>query len=753
MVKGHSFSILVSWFVLLAGGSVLTAGNACGQQQQAFIHVTDGKSNDPVAFANVCFEGLLHQSKSYALTSIEGNAVNLVKEPSTVVISYVGYVTFIDTIHPGESLDVKLKPSILNMNEVVVTAQYTPERADKSIYRIEVINSRQIESKAAVNLGDLLKDETTMRVQQNGVLGTSLKIQGLSGENIKFLVDGTPLIGRMNGNFDLNQIPLNNIDHVEVIEGPMSVIYGSNALAGVINLITKESKNAFSSVSANTYYESVGQYNFYASATLNPKKNGFFLDGGRNFFGGYNGNASTQAEVSDFKPRRQYFLDGYYTYTTDKLKVKLSGDYFNELILDRSPPQGYYRESVFTFHYNTRRYSGRADVSWVLPRKHFITGVVSYSVYERIKKLFIIDLTTLNQTESTAFDSRDTTGIYAWVGRAVYSKNNPEKKFNYQTGIDINTEEGTGKRIAGNRQDIGDYAAFLSLKWDPLKRISFQPGVRYIYNTKYKAPLVYALSIKWEVVDNFNIRASYARGFRAPDLKQLYLNFVDLSHNIEGNPDLKAERSHNINLNLNYTLGKKSTAWSFDATGFYNIIENVIILANTGEGATFYKYVNLDNYETTGFQTTAGLNLYPSFRLQLGWAETGIRGSAGESKIGNFIFSSDLTGTISYRFVKPELTFDLYYKYSGKAPTFVLDDNQVLISYVDPYHTMDFTATKGFWLNRIRLSAGLKNIMDTKTVPITGAVGGAHSGGGNSQDIAWGRTFFVRLSFLFNNYK
>lgn len=751
MNKKKSFLKLVSWFVLLAGGSVLTVGAAYGQQQQALIRITDKKSHEPVPFAHVCFEGLTHKSKNYSLTSLKGEVTNEVKEPSTVVISYVGYVTLIDTIIPGESLDVMLKPSILNMDEVVVTAQYAPERADKSIYRVEVINNRQIEAKAANNLGDLLKDEATMRVNQNGILGSSLKIQGLSGENIKFLVDGIPLIGRLNGNFDLSEIQLNNVDHVEVIEGPMSVIYGSNALAGVINIITKENKSSFLSTTANTYYESVGQYKFYASLNVNPGKHGFFVDGGRDFFGGYS--SSGVGRVQDFKPRRQYFLDGYYTYSTGNFKGKISADYFNEKIIDKGPLLPAYYETAFDYYFNTIRYSGRGDFSLNLPRKHSLTGVASYSVYERTKRTYYNDLTTLTRTETITPDSYDTTGIYSFVGRAVYSKNNPEKVFNYQTGIDVDVEDGTGKRITDNRQEIGDYAAFLSLRIDPVKTISIQPGVRLIYNTRYNAPLVYALSTKWEVFRNANIRLSYARGFRAPDIKQLYLNFIDINHDIQGNTDLKAERSHNFNVNLNYGRENQKTAWTFDATGFFNNIENVIILASTGKGITSYQYMNLERYQTTGAHASVTFSLYPSLKLQGGWALTGIRGNSSVAGMKDFIFSDDLSGNVSYRFVKPELTFVLYYKYSGKTPNFQVDDETAGVYFVDPYHIMDFSATKGFMANKIRLSAGIKNITDTKTVPTTGVIAGAHSGNGESTDIGWGRTFFIRLSYLFNSYK
>jgi outer membrane receptor for ferrienterochelin and colicins len=741
----HHLSLV--WFVLLVN---LVVGSSYGQRQQAFIVVRDQKTLEPVAFANVCFEGLKSGKPKYGMTSIDGKILNDIQEISKIAVSYMGYTTHRDTLRPGQSVEISLKPAVLNMDEVVVTAQYTPEKVDKSIYMVNVISSRTIEMKAATNMADLLKDQSSMRVSQDGVLGTSLSIQGLSGENVKFLQDGVPLIGRMNGNFDLNQISLNNVDHIEVIEGPMSVIYGSNALAGVVNIISKENKTSALSASVNAYYESVGVYNFDGAVSLNKDRNSFSLDGGRNFFQGYS--YEDTSRVQTFKPRRQYFFDGYYKYSAKNLKLKASGDYFNEVLLDQGALQPVYYETAFDSYFTTIRYSGRLDAAIKLPRDHFINLVGSYSSYTRLKRTYFKDLTQLTEVPVESTTANDTTGITSWLARGTFANNNKDRKLNYQAGFDLNSETGTGKRIYGRSQQIGDYAGFVSIKWTPVNVLSFQPGIRLIYNTKYNAPLVYAVSARWSVTDLLNLRFSYSRGFRTPDLKELYLNFVDIIHNIQGNPELEAERSHNINLCLSLNSEKRKTAWSAQATGFYNIVENVITLARI-QGLE-YTYVNLDLYKTTGFQGEVSCGLYPSLKLQAGVALTGVAAStSGTTGQDNFIFTPDVTFTGSYCLARPDLTFSLFYKYTGKTPEFILDDTSVGVGYVDPYNTMDITATKGFWQQRIRLSAGVKNLFDTKQIPTTGTSGGAHGSGSDGANISWGRTLFLRLSFTFNKYK
>ena len=649
------FSVVIGLFSLLAV--------ATGYGQKAFIKVIDQKSHEPVPFAHVCFEGLKSGSPKYSLTSLDGTVANEILEISKIAVSYMGYSTYIDTISPGQNVNVQLQPLVLNMDEVVVTGQYRPERADKSIYKVEVINSRQIEQKAANNMADLLKDQSNMSVSQDGVLGTSLRMMGMSGANVKFLQDGVPLIGRMNGNFDLNQINLNNTDHVEVIEGPMSVIYGSNALAGVINIITKENRSSLLNTTANAYTESVGVFNFDGSVSFNKKKHGFALDGGRNFFGGFEAPGDASRDLT-FKPRRQYFFDGYYIFSTERLKIKFSGDYFNELLLDKGPLLGPYYETAFDNHFTTVRYSARADASITLPKNQFISLLGSLSMYDRIRETYFKDLTTLTEYPVQQSWAQDTTLIRSIVARGTFAKSNPDNKFNYQTGFDINDETGTGKKIDGNTQEIGDYAAFISVTYNPLKIISLQPGVRFIYNTKYDAPVVYALSAKWTILNGLNLRFSYSRGFRTPDIKELYLVFVDVNHNVKGNADLLAEKSNNFNLNLNFAKEAQKVAWSFDLSGFYNFIENKIELAQTGTTLE-YRYENVSRYKTAGVNGSCSYSLYPSFKMQLGFSETGVTGSPAEG-VGyeTFKWSPEITFSPSYRFIKQDLTFSLYYKYN-----------------------------------------------------------------------------------------
>lgn len=125
--------------------------------------------------------------------------------------------------------------NVRKLNEVVITAQFSPKNIANSIYKVDVINKKELNRKVVVNVKDLLQQEMNLDLSQNSVFGSSVNVQGISKENVKVLIDGIPVIGRLNGVLDLSQISLSTIERVEIIKGPVSVFYGTDAMGGIIN--------------------------------------------------------------------------------------------------------------------------------------------------------------------------------------------------------------------------------------------------------------------------------------------------------------------------------------------------------------------------------------------------------------------------------------------------------------------------------------------------------------------------------------
>lgn len=641
-------------------------------QQTSRISLVDKITGKPVAYAHILVEGLKAGSgiKSGYLTDNKGTATIKTDVVVRISATFVGYKNTFDTIYPGKDKTIVMNPTVYNVDEVVVTAQYKPETVDKSIYKMKVLGSRLIEAKAAMNLTDLLAGEVNIRITRDNIFGSSVVMQGLSGEHVKLLMDGVPVIGRQDGKIDLTQINLQNVDHVEVVQGPMSVVYGSNALAGVINIITKESDRQKASIDAEAYYESVGQYNLSLGGSYAIKKHSFSLYGTRNFFDGYDTDEGYR--YLEWKPKLQYSLDGNYTYRSKKTTLKFGGTFFDEEVRDLGNGLEVFNyNKAFDKYYFTRRWTVRGELTQDFNNRARLSVLTAYSDYRRIRNTYLKDLTDLSEILVIGDDMQDTTRFDNIMLRTSYGNSVLKEMIKYQLGIDLNRESGYGEKILDNYQEIGDYAAFMTFDIAPLPQLSIQPGLRLSYNTKYNAPLTYSLNVKWNIIEALALRISTAKGFRAPSLKELYLDFVDLNHDIRGNPDLEAETAQNINLHLGYNpISPANYNWGIELGLFYNHIKNKIDLVITNPDPLKYSYINIDQFYTHGFELMFNNRIYPWLRLNIGFGLTGqkqyIEGALNNSS--DYYYYTDFNVQMSYLWQLTGLNFAAFLQIQRLLP-------------------------------------------------------------------------------------
>ena len=721
-------------------------------QSELTIKLLDEATGKALPGAHVCLENKEANIRDFLLTDLNGTSKSEISGQTVIAISVLGYQTIVDTVYHGGELELKMKPAVFDMDEVVVTAQINPLKADNSIYKVTVINSLDIRQRAATNLSTALQGELGFRVSQD-VLGSKLSLNGLGGEHLKILVDGAPVIGRMAGNLDLSQIILNNTDHIEIVEGPMSVMYGSNALGGAINIITKENLRYKFQANLQSYYESVGIYNGDAGISLNKNNHSIGLTSGRNFFSGYP--KSDDSRYSLWKPKEQYFSDLYYIFRNNKTRLKVEGKYFYETILDKGQLLEPYRENAFDNYYYTKRLSSKLNYTYNISERSKVELNNAYNFYSRIKNNYFVDLTTLEKQMTSDAANQDTTLFDNWMARGSFSYQDESGRFGFISGYDIQYETGTGKRIQDEKQSIGDFAAFMSANYKPFHFLEFQPGFRYAYNTKYNAPFVPSLNLKYIINESLTFRTSYVRGFRAPSLKELYLFFVDINHNIQPGPDLEAEYSHNFNSFLNYNFDVNKHYFSIELGAFYNSVNNKIDLAIADTIYNVYSYLNIDGYKTGGGNLKIKYRLHPRFDLSLGFSATNhaISKSLGDEILKDNANSYDFMINAKYNLFRKDFSCGLYYKYTGRYPQFEVYEDEILFGSVEPYHIMDFTINKTFLSKSLNLSSGVKNILNVTNVSRIGSSGGIHSGGSGSSPVGWGRTFFISLNYKFIKYQ
>ncbi|MBL7816258.1 MAG: TonB-dependent receptor [Saprospiraceae bacterium] len=632
------------------------------------------------------------------------------------------------------------------LQELVVTGTFKPIGLDKCVIPTRNIHIEKLATLGVQNVGDVLKFQSNFRIQQDPILGTGLSLQGVSGENIKILVDGVPVIGRQNGGIDLSQLNLMNVERIEVVEGPLSVQYGTNALAGTINIITKKSPTKGTELSVNNYYESVGHMNVGGAFGWRGDNQTLMVSAGRNFFGGWSdNNIETPSRFQSWKPKIQYFADAQYNFRVGDIKFGYAGNFFDEFILNRGRPLAPYNETAFDDNYKTQRFSNSFKANYTTKNQFIVNGLFSYNQYQRIKNTYYRDLVNLTQVLTQNEGDQDTSRFDLIAARGTVAKAS-DGKLSYETGFDINVETGTGLRIQNRQQEIGDYAAFAAAEWCVTEGVTLRPGLRASYNTSYKAPVIPSLHIRWKLPNKWTARASWGRGFRAPSLKELYFYFVDINHNIVGNQNLKAESSDNINVVANYlSLGKKNdkNIYKFEVSGFYNDIRNLISLAILRGGDNAYTYVNIDKFKTLGGQFLGEVT-YGSLYLGIGGALT--------RRINRFDNQSFSANTWEWRATGvynniAQTGFDLnvWYKYSGAVPGFIKnEDGGVQNTFIGAYNMADLGLSRRFWKNRINFSTGCRNLFDVRNITAQIA-GGAHSSGANTAALATGRNFFTKI--------
>lgn len=683
-------------------------------------------------------------------------------EDYTLTIQCFGFEKFTRT-YSGEQISrlsrVFLTPANVSLDEVVITAQYEPTQAEHSVQKIKIIGKEKIAQMGAVNLRDVLTNQLNVRLSQDNVLGSGMTLQGIRGENVKILVDGVPMIGRLDGNIDLSQINMNNVERIELIEGPLSVQYGTNALAGTINIITKKEMSNRCRAGASSYYESIGTYNLTGDLGFAWKKHDLQVNGGRNYFDGWNNGDAPfyfpQPRVADssrykqWKSKEQYFAGATYQYRFKKVDLGLKSAWFDEVIRNRGYPRAPYGESAFDDYYYTTRWDNSVSVRSQLSSNWSVNMLSAYNYYNRVKKTLYRDLTTLRDTLSGNSSDQDTSSFTLWMSRASFICSPAQSKLSYELGYDLNYESALGKRIDKQLQYMGDYAAFATAEYKPVKSLVLKPGLRYAYNTTYKTPLVPSLNGKWTLNDNHSFRASYARGFRAPTIKELYFLFVDINHNIIGNRDLRSERSDNYALSYNYSRDIRGCRTKLGLNGFYNNIFNLITLAQLN-GAQ-YSYVNIGRFRTLGLQLENSLTFKRLF-IQAGFNYTGRYNELSEeTDLPGFTYSPEVLTNVSYKFIRLKMNLAVFYKYTGKLPGYSLLGENVVQTSVQDYSILDATLTKTLWGERLQLTAGCKNLFDVRNLTSTLAAGGAHSSSSTSMPLSTGRNYFLKLSLNFTS--
>ncbi len=717
-------------------------------QQQATIKIFDSQNHQPLTGVVVVAENISNK-QIVGISDEDGLSKLQILPPCSITLHFIGYNEMKFQLI-GNDTTINLSPAENNLNEVVVTGEYNLTTSDKSVYNIRVIDAKEIEAKQSSSLADLLNTQLNIRLSQDNILGTGLSINGLNGQNIKILIDGVPVIGRENGNIDLSQILLSTVERIELIEGPMSSMYGTDAIGGLINIITKQSSKNTSEGNANALYESVGRYNFDGNVFFKMGSDHFSANGGRNFFDGFS-NPDT-GRWQQWKPYEQHFFGLAYGLKSRFTDLQLKADYFHQTSQNKgeaviTPYEAY----AFDEYYLTDRWNITLLQSVRLTHNLKLDLTNAFSNYSRIRNTYRKDLVSLTQELIPLTSMQDSTLFEAFAFRGSISKVLAVNNFSYLAGYDINIENGSGQKLLNHKQAIEDYAAFGSLQWK-INKFTLRPALRYAFNTRYSEPIIPSLNFVFNANNNWALRLSYSRGFRAPSLKEMDLYFVDVNHNIHGNPDLKAEDSHHFLFSTNYTKKIEQSVIQLKGALAYNNIHNIITLALTNSSQLFYTYINIDNYQTAVGSIEADYQ-FQSFSFNSGFSLTGLYNSlsATDNSVPKFSYSPEWNSQLSFELKKLNMQMNIQLKATGTTLGYALDDSSnVYQNQISSYTMLDAGMTKNFLKKRISISFGGKNLLNVVNINST-LVGGIHSDNNGTVPNSCGRFAYIKLAFKFYN--
>lgn len=651
--------------------------------------------------------------------------------------------------------------SATHLEEFVVTAQYQPQSLRKSVYKMNVIDQKRIEAKAVTNAQQILSGELGIRFNNDMTLGTAdISLMGMSGRNIKILMDGVPLLDRGDVRESLNQINVAQIERIEIVEGPMSIMYGSDALAGIINIITKKPESETIQVNARVGEETAGkEYDFFRGKGLHTQQLSGSWDNGKLSiqasvlhydFGGWGGDSLNRAHA--WKPKEQLLPSLRIGYRAKNWDILYRNDYLLETITTKGKVNTDIYKAINQF-FTTNRMAHQLQHNHNWNNKWFLNSSLAYTDYTRYTKTDLIDYNNRTITPTTGAGEQDTARFNAVNFRTslLYVYN---KKLSIQPGFEYSYDNASGARIQG-KPEITNIAGFLTAEYKPTDQLNIRPGIRMNKNSIYDAPpVIPSINTLYRINDNFSVRASYAQGFRAPALRELYFEFRDANHNIVGNENLKAENSNSVNLSFAYRKPlQENRMYATEIGYFYNNFNNLIDMAVSATNPQEYTMVNVDNYKTTGFSLS---NKFVTRKVE--WRLGGLllgqfnrlsQDETFKNEVSYFNWAAEFNVEMMYQILATKTRINVFYKYTGPRTSYTISDGKLELGKRSGFNIADVNVQQQL-IPSLKLTVGLRNLLNIREINNTSIVGGAHSSSGNLP-FAYGRSFFATLSYNFNN--
>ncbi len=604
---------------------------------------------------------------------------------------------------------IQLEQSSIGLKEVVVTGSLKPESISNSPVKVELVTAKQFETYLPSGGTNLVEGISLVNgVQEEVACGVcftnSISINGLPGQYTSILMDGTPMFGNLASVYGLNGIPTMMVDRIEVIKGPNSTLYGSEAVAGVINVITKDPAKQPSLTldimgsSHQEIFTNLGLSTKVGNSTgflgVNHGRSNLYEDRNEDGFGDLinmdryslltKWNISRPSKKAFSIAGKYYFEDrrnGTEAYLRDQTYKSIRGD---SLI---------YGESIYTaraevfgsYHFNTKE-AIRIDYSASHHSQDSYYGSDYYAAIQNILFGNLIWTKTLGRNDLTI----------GYTNRMQFYDDNT---------VATENEFGSGS-YNGKGQTQFIPGIFAQDEFKASASTTILAGARLDHYQAHGLIFSPRLSTKQDLGKWTSLRANFGTGFRVVNLFTEDHAFITGQREVHIAPNLMPERSLNFSLNLNHVFVMGSSQGMLDFDGFYTHFFNKINPDYSDPGKIIYE-------NSIGYATSKGLGLRWvqefDFPLALSLAGTFMevsRTSNGQKEALEFAPNFTGVAMINYEFKKLKLNISYSSNWTGVMAlpeVYDLDQNG------EPFSQPRSTRSRPFSLHNIKLEKAMGN--------------------------------------------
>ncbi|MBR3647503.1 MAG: TonB-dependent receptor [Paludibacteraceae bacterium] len=695
-------------------------------------HVLDEATGEHLPFVNVQLKGtnigtVTDESGHYFLKDLPLGR-------QTVIFSYVGYETLELPVTIEEAKTIELKAVIREvsqkLNAVVVTANRYATKRQEVATIVNVLSPQLFENTAGVCVADALNFQPGLRVESScsNCGKTELRMNGLQGAYSQILMDSRPVFSSMAAVYGLEQVPAAMIDRVEVIRGGGSALYGANAIAGVVNIITKEPVRNFVNLS-NT-----SSVNERASYDINTDLNASVMSENRKI-GAYL--FASHRSRSPYDRDNDGFTDvPLLRTTTAGTRVFFKTSAYSKLTAEYHHTTDYRRGGN-----NIEQPAHEADIAEQL-RHNIDAGSLSFDWFSADNRHFVSAYSAVQHIgRESYFGTAQDLNAYG-KSADITSNTGLQYRFSYPCGImdgDLSvggeyTYNGLHDRMTGYNRDIhqdvhvaGVYAQneWHNTAWSVLIGARLEK-----HNLLTKPVCTPRATVRYTPIEGLILRAGYSSGYRAPQAYDEDLHVAAVGgvvSLISLDPNLRPEYSHSATASIDFyrSFGKWET--NFTAEGFYTYLKDMFFLRENGHDAAgnlLLTRTNADGAWVGGINLEAKVNYTSLFSLQLGYTWQQSRYTAPQAWSGTVAPQTRILHTpdhYAYALIDIEPVHDFTISLNGKltgsmlVPHFagyIARDEEVLTPVFCELGirlAYDFHLYKHYCL---QLSGGVKNLLD-----------------------------------------